>query len=315
MIILIGLIILIDLLDFLSISFVLGFNFLIDYISYILIFLSFFILFYVIIIEIKKMDIFIFIILSFMLMFLILCFLMDSLFNFYVFFEASLVPLIVLILTQGGSTERFLARVYLLVYTILGSLFLLLFILIIKNNRVIIEINFMFNKGAGLIWQFILLVFLIKTPLYGVHMWLPKAHVEGPVSCSILLAGILLKLGGYGLVRVYIFINCNYVKRFNNFVIVVSILGALFVSFICFRQIDLKILIAYSSISHIGLILAGLLRLTGLGIVAGIIIILAHGFCSRALFFIGNMLYERCKTRNIFLYKGIYRAAPFIISI
>nr|QYC94843.1 NADH dehydrogenase subunit 4 [Amblyseius tsugawai] len=309
-----GLLMLLGVLNFINFSFIFLMNFTFDYMSYLLVFLSFLIIYNVILMEFNKKTNLVMIMLYLMMISLFFCFVSDNLLVFYIFFEFSLIPLISLILFLGGSMERFLASMYLFMYTLLGSLFLLLLLLVVSNSMsMMIEMVFMINKNSGILWMGMMLVFLIKCPIYSLHMWLPKAHVEGPVSCSMLLAGILLKLGGFGLIRLFFFMNFNEIKIVLNIILFISIIGALFISFICFRQIDLKVLVAYSSVSHMGLMLGGLMSLKLLGLMFSVGMMVAHGFCSSALFFLGNMMYERCKSRNLVLYKGLYLMFPYLM--
>jgi len=165
---------------------------------------------------------------------------------------------------------------------------------------------------------FIMLAFLVKFPIYYFHMWLPKAHVEAPVSGSILLAGVLLKLGGYGLIRISLFFRSTPIFKF---VLSISLIGSALLRFICLTQRDLKVLIAYSSVVHIGLVIIGFLSLYIMGIEGGLIIIVAHGFCSSAIFAGANIIYERSHSRRFILNSGYMTNIPefsliwFIITI
>ena len=156
-----------------------------------------------------------------------------------------------------------------------------------------------------------LIGFLVKLPIFSTHLWLPKAHVEAPIAGSIVLAAILLKLGGYGLARMATLFQ-NIVSSTSSLLIRISITGAVATRLICMRQPDLKSLIAYSSVGHIGLILTGILSNSAWGISGSLIIIVAHGLSSSALFIIANLSYEITHTRSIFLTKGLITINPTI---
>lgn len=247
----------------------------------------------------------------FLLFILLLTFSCINLFLFYVFFERRLIPTLFLILGWGYQPERLQAGLYLLFYTLFASLPLLIALFYIINN--FYSLNFLFLKEFNidnfLLYLFLVFAFLVKIPIFLVHLWLPKAHVEAPVSGSIILAGVLLKLGGYGLIRVFsIIINISI--KLNIFWIVLRLVGGFLVRLICLRQIDLKSLVAYSSVAHISLVIGGLMVLLSWGWGFSYSLIIAHGLCSSGLFYLVNLTYERLGRRSLLINKGILSFIP-----
>jgi NADH-ubiquinone oxidoreductase chain 4 len=231
------------------------------------------------------------------------------------FFEGSLIPTLFLILGWGYQPERVQAGIYLLFYTLLASLPLLVAIFYIYSQVGRLFIPFILKdllvEGSSLLYLAIIFAFLVKMPMFLVHLWLPKAHVEAPVRGSIILAGVLLKLGGYGLLRMFNLLTPLGIKL-NYLWVSVSLVGGCLVRFICLRQTDLKALVAYSSVAHIGLVLGGLITLNYWGICGAFTLIIAHGLCSSGLFCLTNISYERLGSRSLIINKGLLNFIPSI---
>nr|AZL93135.1 NADH dehydrogenase subunit 4 [Brachymeria sp. ZJUH_2016006] len=253
-----------------------------------------------------------------MLLSLIIVFSSVNYFIFYLFFEISMIPTFFLILGWGYQPERMNASLYMLFYTMFFSMPMLLFIyyffkefnslnyLILLNSMMKMKLKFEF------IYIYMMFSFFMKLPMFIFHLWLPKAHVEAPMIGSMFLAAVMLKLGGYGIFRTQMFMM-NYSKKLNYMIMVLSLLGVLIISMFCLVQIDMKMIVAYSSVVHMGVMMIGLLSMSQIGMIGSLMIMLGHGYCSSALFMMINLFYKRSKSRMIFYNKGLILLSPSLM--
>nr|YP_010892745.1 NADH dehydrogenase subunit 4 [Galaxias brevipinnis]WJQ22202.1 NADH dehydrogenase subunit 4 [Galaxias brevipinnis] len=253
--------------------------------------------------------------------FLILAFGATEVIMFYVMFEATLLPTLIIITRWGNQTERLNAGTYFLFYTLAGSLPLLVALLLLQSDTGSLSmLTLQYNSPLGLNtwadklwWAACLIAFLVKMPLYGVHLWLPKAHVEAPIAGSMVLAAVLLKLGGYGMMRMMLILD-PLTKELAYPFVVLALWGIIMTGSICLRQTDLKSLIAYSSVSHMGLVAGGILIQTPWGFTGAIILMIAHGLASSALFCLANTSYERTHSRTMLLARGMQMVLPLMAT-
>nr|YP_010535683.1 NADH dehydrogenase subunit 4 [Alectorobius rioplatensis]UYB78595.1 NADH dehydrogenase subunit 4 [Alectorobius rioplatensis]UYB78608.1 NADH dehydrogenase subunit 4 [Alectorobius rioplatensis] len=241
---------------------------------------------------------------------LVSCFLVLNLIGFYLLFESVLIPIIMMIVGWGSQPERLQAGIYMLFYTLGGSLPLLIFLLSFSESMSIFYVGWKDFEISLLFFVMGVLGFLVKMPMFFVHLWLPKAHVEAPVAGSMVLAGVLLKLGIYGLFRVKVFIGEKMVE-YSNWIMSIILFGGVFVGLICLCQVDIKALIAYSSVCHMGMALGGIFSMVLWGYLGNMMIMLGHGLCSSGLFCLANMFYERFYTRSMILLKGVSLLYPY----
>nr|YP_009454223.1 NADH dehydrogenase subunit 4 [Gynaephora jiuzhiensis]ATY48752.1 NADH dehydrogenase subunit 4 [Gynaephora jiuzhiensis] len=247
----------------------------------------------------------------FLLIMLFMTFSVMNMFMFYLFFEGSLIPTLILIIGWGYQPERIMAGMYLFFYTLFVSLPLLMGILYIFNSMgglMMYYLKFL-NFDNYVLYFSMIMAFLVKMPMYFVHLWLPKAHVEAPVSGSMILAGIMLKLGGYGLFRLLVCIQKLNLKL-NCIVIIISLLGGFYISLKCFCQTDIKSLIAYSSVVHMSLVINGIMVMNYWGFFGSYIMMIGHGLCSSGMFCLVNIYYERLHSRSLYINKGMMNIMP-----
>nr|APT41540.1 NADH dehydrogenase subunit 4 [Sciopemyia fluviatilis] len=258
----------------------------------------------------KQKELFSFVLLI-LLVLLIFTFSMMNIFLFYLFFESSLIPTFFLILGWGYQPERLQAGLYLLFYTLLASLPLLITIFYLYVSEGSLDYFFfnLINELNIYIYLSLILAFLVKMPMFLVHLWLPKAHVEAPIAGSMILAGVLLKLGGYGLIRLMVMIQYLSIKV-SYFWVSISLIGGSLVSALCLCQTDMKSLIAYSSVVHMGIVIGGVMTMTYWGYSGSYGLMIAHGLCSSGLFCLANIVYERSGSRSLLINRGLLALMP-----
>jgi NADH-quinone oxidoreductase subunit M len=235
-------------------------------------------------------------------------------FLFYVFWELMVVPMFLLIGVWGGA-DRLQAAVKFLLFTLAGSLLMLVGLIALLHSAGTLDFQALGRTDlppAFQAWLFgaFTAAFAVKVPMFPIHTWLPDAHTEAPTAGSVILAGILLKMGGYGLLRIALPILPDAVRLFLVPMLVLSAIGIVYGAYVTLAQTDLKRLIAYSSISHMGFVTLGIFTLNQSGIEGAILQMVNHGIITGGLFLCVGMIYERTHTREIVAYGGLFKIAP-----
>ena len=233
---------------------------------------------------------------------------------FYVFFEAMLIPMYLIIGVWGGP-NRVYAAIKFFLYTLLGSLLMLVALIYLYGASDTFSFLEWYNLPLSLRTQVLLFVafflaFSVKVPMWPVHTWLPDAHVEAPTGGSVVLAAITLKIGGYGFVRFILPILPDASRYLSGFVIALSLIAVIYIGFVALVQADMKKLIAYSSISHMGFVTLGFFLFNPMGMVGGLAQMLSHGFVSAAMFLCVGVMYDRVHSRQIADYGGVVNTMP-----
>ena len=238
---------------------------------------------------------------------------------FYLFFEAGLIPMFLIIGVWGG-TRRVYASFKFFLYTLLGSVLMLLALIYmywqVGTTNMTALANFQFSSSEQMwLWMAFFASFAVKMPMWPVHTWLPDAHVEAPTAGSVILAGVLLKMGGYGFLRFSLPMFPLATDMFTELVFVLSVVAIIYTSLVALAQEDMKKLIAYSSVAHMGFVTMGIFATTQQSIQGAIFQMLSHGWISGALFLCVGVIYDRMHTREIAAYGGLANRMPIYAAV
>ena len=252
--------------------------------------------------------------------FLIGTFCVMDLLLFYIFFESVLIPMYFIVGIWGSRERKILAAYYFFLYTLLGSVIMLVCIIYIyvflgtTNYEVLLVFSFS-EIEQMVLWLSFFIAFASKVPMVPVHLWLPEAHVEAPTAGSVILAGVLLKLGTYGFIRFSLPLFPQASFFFTPLVYTIAVVSIIYTSFTAIRQTDFKRIIAYTSIAHMNLVILGIFSFNHVGIEGAILQSLSHGFVASALFLIIGVVYDRYRTRLVQYYGGLANVMPLYIII
>ena len=238
-----------------------------------------------------------------------------DLFLFYVYFESVLIPMFLIVGVWGSRQRKIRAAYQFFLYTLIGSLLMLLALLLIYFQVGTTDLQILWHSQFSefkqiILWFAFFASFAVKIPMIPFHIWLPEAHAEAPTAGSVILAGILLKMGGYGFLRFSLPMFPIASIFFTPLIFTLSLIAIVYASLTTLRQVDLKKIIAYSSVSHMGFVTIGIFSLNIQGIEGSILLMLSHGLVSSALFLCIGILYDRYKTRIIKYYSGLIQVMP-----
>jgi len=259
---------------------------------------------------------------SFLIMefFLIGVFCILDLLLFYIFFESVLIPMYLIIGVWGSRERKIRAAYFFFLYTLLGSVLMLLAVIYLyyqvgTTDYEILLTTLLTCKEQKLLWLAFFASFATKVPMVPMHIWLPEAHVEAPTAGSVILAGVLLKLGTYGLIRFSFPLFPEASFYFTPLVYAIAVVGVIYTSFTAIRQTDFKRIIAYTSVAHMNLVIVGMFSFNSIGLEGAILQSLSHGFVASALFLVIGVVYERHHTRMVKYYGGLVHVMPIYIFI
>ncbi len=238
---------------------------------------------------------------------------------FYIFFEAVLIPMYLIIGIWGGK-RRIYASFKFFLYTLLGSVLMLIAIIVMYRNTESMSIealqgNFFLFDTQVFLWLAFFASFAVKIPMWPFHTWLPDAHVEAPTAGSVILAGVLLKMGGYGFIRFSVGMLPEATNFFIPLIMILSIIAIIYTSLIALAQTDIKKLIAYSSVAHMGIVTIGIFLVNQQGLEGAMLQMISHGIVSAALFLCVGVIYDRMHTREISFYGGLVKRMPLYATV
>lgn len=246
---------------------------------------------------------------------LLLVFTVLDLLSSHIFSEAILIPFSLLIGLRGTRMRRLHAAYLLFFYTVFGSIFMLIGVIAVFNSVGTVNMQILWSMDISMlcgksIWWSFFLSFAVKIPMVPLHIWLPEAHVESPTEGSVILAGLLLKVGLYGYIRVLLQMFCDYTKYYSPIVMLFAMVSIFFASLSTLRQIDIKRIIAYSSIAHMNICVLGITSCNSLSLSGSVFLMFGHGIVSSGLFFSIGILYDRFGTKMIKYYGGVVNVMP-----